>query len=525
MKAITNFAHESGRRDTLALGLRLYEDPESDIGDPDVAATWGELSIWVGGRNICAHRVAGDEQHAIRWHFLSVFEWLASNWDAVLHEGRLPEATLGIDAAQGMEMIAARLAFDDVEGFGTWQRWWERHCLRAAEDGGLFPNLYLRRRRGNIELSWDSRAPEDAPEGFAFLDEAGHNIISPADASEALWGLLDRATEELVNRNGESERLVALRQKALALMDDARSERRFALMAGLGEDPDEMVRRWHEATMSGYGSQEAREATFGAAHDELVVSGSAVAAVMFGSLAPTVRSDDVKLIASLLLSQYPSRSGTKELGELVRSEAMPRNLIEAWQRGYELAEELHEALAIDTGRFVDVQDIINRLGIDTKQVRLTDPGIRGLSLCSDEHTPTVVINRDYGHGESAGVRRFTLAHELCHVLYDREQGNELAVASGAWAPADIERRANAFAAMFLMPRTLVQKAVAAASNSPAELQGAQEVIAALELPATTVLHHLCNLGFIDDGTREGLFERLQIDATWDANDPRSTSSR
>jgi Zn-dependent peptidase ImmA (M78 family) len=514
-QSTTWFAHEAGDRETMAIAMRLFDNPDSDAADRDVAATWGDLTIWVGGRNVCAHRVPDEEHEAVRWHFLAVLEWLANNWDPLLHEGRLPEANQGIDAAQGMSMIAARLRLEQVDEFAEWQRWWERHCLRAASEGGLFPNLYIRRRRSNVELSWDSGVTEYAPDGFEFLDEAGHEIIAPASGRDALWGMLDASSAALVGRFPDSDRISALRQKALSLRDDERADLRCALIAGMGAEPDQMVKRWNEATQLGYGSADARRATFQSDHDDLVVCGSGVAAVMFGSLAPTVRPEDVKLIVSLLLSQYPARSPKQELVELVRDESVPRNLVDAWQRGYELAEDLHDALAIDTEQFIDVVDIIRRLGIDRKQVRLTDPGVRGLTLWSADHTPTVVVNLNYAHGDSAGVRRFTVAHELCHLLYDREQANEVAIASGAWAPADLERRANAFAAMFLMPRALVQRALAWTSHSPAELKGAQQVIDSLGLPATTVLHHLCNLGFIDDGAREGLFERLRIDTAWD----------
>lgn len=508
------FVHESGSRDTLAFELRLCDDHASDLGEPDVAATWGELSIWAGGRNICAHRLADEKHRAVTWHFLGMLEWLAANWDALLHEGRLPKSTEGIDAAQAMQMIAMQVEFDDLDGFGEWQRWWERHCLRAAEEGGLFPNVYIRRRRASIELSWDSRASDHTPDDFAFLDAAGHEIVSPTAARDALWGLLDRTTDELASRNPHSRRLADLRQKTLALVDESRTERRCALMAGLGAELDEMTRRWRNAKHGGYGAPEAREAAFRATHDELVVSGSAVAAVMFGSLAPTVRPEDVRLITGLLLSQYPRHSRTQELDDLAQHTHMPADLVEAWQEGYELAEQLHERLATDTEKSVDIEDIVRRLGIDVQPVRLTDQWVRGLSLCSEDHTPTIAINRNYAHGERIGIRRFTLAHELCHILYDREQGGEVAIASGAWAPADIERRANAFAAMFLMPRALVQAAVAAASCTPTAPDWAREVIAKLELPATTVLRHLCNLGFIDDVTREGIFERLQVEAHW-----------
>lgn len=65
----TWFAHEAGERETLAIAMRLFDDPDSDAADREVAATWGELSIWVGGRNVCAHRVPEQEHDAVRWHF------------------------------------------------------------------------------------------------------------------------------------------------------------------------------------------------------------------------------------------------------------------------------------------------------------------------------------------------------------------------------------------------------------------------------------------------------------------------
>ena len=71
----------------------------------------------------------------------------------------------------------------------------------------------------------------------------------------------------------------------------------------------------------------------------------------------------------------------------------------------------------------------------------------------------------------AGRRRFTLAHELCHLLVDRDKGARLAIVSGPWAPLDVERRANAFAAALLMPEAAVAKAVAHATASIDEIEG------------------------------------------------------
>ena len=45
----------------------------------------------------------------------------------------------------------------------------------------------------------------------------------------------------------------------------------------------------------------------------------------------------------------------------------------------------------------------------------------------------------------------TLAHELCHLLFDRSSAVPLSVLSGTWAPPRLERVANAFAAELLIP--------------------------------------------------------------------------
>src|SRR5205823_3630340 len=123
-------------------------------------------------------------------------------------------------------IIGTRLALDRVDEFAAWQRWWERHCLRAAADGGLFPNLYIRRRRSSIEFSWDSRTTEYAPADFAFSDEAGHALVTPAASRDALWDLLDASTAALADRFSGSERLVALRQTVLGVRDNSRTELR-----------------------------------------------------------------------------------------------------------------------------------------------------------------------------------------------------------------------------------------------------------------------------------------------------------
>jgi hypothetical protein len=104
-------------------------------------------------------------------------------------------------------------------------------------------------------------------------------------------------------------------------------------------------------------------------------------------------------------------------------------------------------------------------------------------------------------GNSAEVTRFTLAHELCHLLLDREYADELAIASGPWAPLAIERRANAFAAAFLMPTWLLRDALASTSAPADDPDTIKSVSARLHVSASSLIDRLYNLGEItfDDG--------------------------
>ena len=98
--------------------------------------------------------------------------------------------------------------------------------------------------------------------------------------------------------------------------------------------------------------------------------------------------------------------------------------------------------------------------------------------------------------------RFTLAHELCHLLFDADAGQSLALASGPWAPVDVEQRANAFAAMLLMPTDVVHAAIADLTVPLDSTVAVGRLADQLNTGFYATLWHLENLGFIDDYTRQ-----------------------
>ena len=147
---------------------------------------------------------------------------------------------------------------------------------------------------------------------------------------------------------------------------------------------------------------------------------------------------------------------------------------------------------------VDIDGMIDKLGIRIVSLELSDEDTLGLSIAGPNHRPGIVVNPRHQRNAHHFGRRFTLAHELCHVLFDRQAGRRLAIASGPWAPCDIEKRANAFAAMLLMPPSLIQRATASLTEPIDTIVGVREMAQVLQAGVRSVLHHLKNLGFIAD---------------------------
>ena len=86
------------------------------------------------------------------------------------------------------------------------------------------------------------------------------------------------------------------------------------------------------------------------------------------------------------------------------------------------------------------------------------------------------------------------------------------MASGPWAPVDVERRANAFAAMLLMPASLVQRAVSKLAEPLNTGKGVSVIADTLQVARSSMLSHLENLGYLDETDRQLIEEDLQFSA-------------
>jgi Zn-dependent peptidase ImmA (M78 family)/transcriptional regulator with XRE-family HTH domain len=155
------------------------------------------------------------------------------------------------------------------------------------------------------------------------------------------------------------------------------------------------------------------------------------------------------------------------------------------------------ALVTKAGRSVDEADLPgvteDVFGADVAVVAL-DAGFDGLAASSDEAKLIVL-----GTSQVPARQRFTLAHELGHLLAGDDQGVHLDrdVYDKAQAKDPSEMRANSFASAFLMPQDVLREAV---GQDGLTEQGFAALACDLKVTPSALAFRLKELRLIDSGT-------------------------
>jgi len=500
----------------FAISLSFEPDPEAGCGASlEQSATWGSFAIWVNGLNLCKHQELNNTFEKVNWYLLPLIRWLIGNWDYLLHEERLPNENHGRDAWQSLRHTAYPPPALDEEDADAWEEtyhsWWLRHSLLACREGGLFPNIVLRRFRDSIEFSWGPSPIAGKPDHYEFFAAHGYARIDVQLVVDQLEGLLDAATKHLVEEVRDSKQFNKLRSDFEAIRDSQRLTQRLGLMAGFCDDGRSSSQSYTKFVkeFSSQDDESAFDAFFAGEFAPSFIIEAPQVCLMFGSVSPTLSKDDVERIFQFVLRSHGAGDSNVRLKQMARDVPIRSALEQPWDQGYDLAESLHEALGgrLTGGTVVDVEALIKEFDIDVTDIALDDKSIRAIAIVGDEFRPTIAINSRFLYQEQH-PRRFTLAHELCHLLHDRTHGARLAMASGPWAPIDIEKRANAFAAMFLMPRELVSSVIRDNSLQVDSIPSVWQLCQMMQVSFSAAVEHLCNLGYINEITRDAMKQQV-----------------
>ena len=373
------------------------------------------------------------------------------------------------------------------------REWWVRHGLRAHAAGGLFPDFFIRRYLDQIELSWSDSEPLFAPEGFQFAAAAGVAYLPVDDVATPLWDALNWA---IAHHSAEAPDDVAAVSTLAEKIETLRAATVIDLSAGtLGDHVMREVR--HQANRIGHELVQGRMVERAPAIAEF-----SPAVAMFGGVSPELQRRDAGTLVQLLVDQQ-GRSDSPELTQLLDDRYGPPARAPHLE-GYRFAEQILDELALPGNEAcIDVRAIAEDLGVAIVEKSLDTDTIRGVALAGENIGPAILVNRSSYYNTDEEGRRFTIAHELCHILFDRTHARHVGITSGPWAPQGVEKRANAFAAMLLMPRALVLRALPDIRR-PVVRDAVRDAAQALRVNETALVEHLSNLDLIDEVERDRL---------------------
>ena len=514
-----------GSRERFMLELSFEDDPVPDHAAPEHCASWGALKIWANGVNLCTHYEDGELRESIFWNWWPLLNWLEKRWSPLFHEQALPVRNAHEWAASAMLKINDPSTFERRGGWDTAaekeaDHWFQRHCLWSCREGGLVPNVVIRRFFDKAEISWTNDTAPGGPSHFKFQFDSRGIRLPVCEVAETLHQFLHHSASyvAVLANTQEARDLV---ERIDHLPDVEHFPYRLGLLAGFAEKAASYSMDFAQR-LKGQGlalAAKTIELFFPDPKSSLVVHGHCQGALMFGAVAPALNDQDRLTIASAM-TRHDIPAAANRLDEFVAEISLPgeTNHHNPWAEGYQLAEEWREACGISIYENTNLDNHLTSLGVTIQNVELSDKSTSGAAIFLQDRAPLILLNTLCArHCDSEGRefysgRRFTLAHELCHLLIDQEEGADLALLSGPWAPKSVEQRANAFAAALLMPDERIEQAYDKIGVAPGDTDVESLMMAAsiLEVSPDALSHHLHNRRYIGLVQRDALRAQLTI---------------
>ncbi len=497
---MTEFA-TFGDPSRFEIAVRWTGDSELRARRPaEYGWSMGDLRITIGDHVVTKSRRGATTQNYIAWYLSPFLSWLAQNWALLLHEEEFAwteksAAPAAVACHRAMEdWIAAEDDFGKTR-YRAAQGWYRRHALRSVSEGGLFPDLFIRRFVDDIELSWTADAPLFAPDGFTFATDPGFARLAVSDVAAPLWEVLTWAASTPPPHLQDEDRK---RHAALAVQIE-----QIQSLTPVDFECAHVSREIIEKVRRAFAAENRLDLV-----DEHIEQGQpfidvlSPAVAMFGGVNPQLNQADLESLRSVLIETSGGADAAVLAALVLVARGAPLG-IRPHEDGYRLAEELLEALGKPgNADFVDVQAICDYLQIHVLERAFATDTIRGVALAGDGFRPTILVNMTSVFNSNALGRRFTIAHELCHILYDRSRARRVAHVSGPWVAPGIERRANAFGAFLLMPRALVLRQLDGENSLTAErITWLSNLLRVNETP---LIEHLYNIDLINEWDRERL---------------------
>ncbi len=392
---------------------------------------WSDVVLWVGGRRLWTSEEEGDgdgQGGPVRWTWVDLVEHLAHAWPFLLYEENAPFGLVASGPEHLRDPALLRSVPDrsPVEVEDAVHAFQQRHDLAAGLQGIWVTPVWLVREGRTMWVRADGRdlwLPLDDVRRIleSFVDEVlGHEPVGESPRGAYVL----RAWR---NRAPGRKRLLRLRTGLpwRVIQDWTPGER----------DPEEW---WGDPR----------------SEDE---SPLMAAARLSAPLSLRTRDKIVHAIDILDSSRTDKLDGFSSDAEAFLA-ALPD--MKPYEQGYALALWLRKRLEAGDNP-VNPERILTDWGVQVQVFpQDLDDALDAVACWGGGKGPAILTNGSGKHAASKGGRRATLAHEIAHLLVDRNRHLPLVEVFGGSTPLHLEQRARAFAAEFLLPREVAAREVA-----------------------------------------------------------------
>lgn len=418
-----------------ASGVRIEFQPLPASEDHPFGFAWGRVGLWLGDTLVWNEGVDGEEK-LVEWSWVNLLEGLGRVWPWLTLEESYPipihpehPGKLDYELSKRWDGMSGSQRDDEEDLIFDFN---QCHNLALLVRGINLPRVMVM-REGQEVVFWSPKRslPIRIPftEFIRVFEQFGDALSELLiDSSEDLAVLARRRWAERESKALEYKLKVSLKN----------------------EDPE--IKTLVE--------ERQKRTELLAANDDLYVDDEVRAAARM--TAKKFMAKD-RLLVLQAIQDVKSRK-TPALDRVSRDAPdVTEDSSYGFEQGYELARWLRQYMQLGTG-FVDPGYILNQWNVEIFNIEV-DPEISAVAVWGRLHGPGVILNtKKNSRASGKNGCRATLAHEICHLIFDRQRSLPVADVMGGLGPQFAEKRANAFAAEFLLPQSSAEEAVRNSSD-------------------------------------------------------------
>lgn len=428
-----------------------WEQCPVELADPGQKETWAEFSLTCKGRVLTRYVDPVGQHDGIIGPASALAMWIGRSFAALASDERLYRAERATDAHSVLQLWT-ETDWDEHEY--TLEGWLTSHSLQSVGQGLILPNVLFWRHGNHFRISWRSD-PEPRTERQIQYISTGMAVVEARAVLNVLRDFVLLVSKRIDRAPAHSTARQVVQRAAERL--SRRWEEQTDIIAGrLGRSSESLLdalgqRASSPSSVRKYLSEKYGVDLNGVTRPEEIDSPIAMAARSTGP--DFSAADHSKLIElSKELRRLEPAQGIRQLRAVGRQEAVSPLQVEDYLVGYQCAEALRAHLA-NPGDFLDVEYLLRSKGCAVLDCSFDDADTDGVALWQSDERSLIAVNKDSPRASTRWGRRTLLAHELYHLLFDTHDRRLFGECRSAWTAAPSERKANAFAAELLLPKT------------------------------------------------------------------------